>query len=83
MKKIHLVALTVICLALASCGQKSTPSDNTPITPDTEIKNKEQSARVCAPFIIIKYFLVNSFFDIWCFLKRTLEVFDKWRTDSS
>lgn len=51
MKKIHLTALMLICLALASCGQKSTPSDNTPITPDTEIKNKEQSARVCAPFI--------------------------------
>ena len=51
MKKLSFVALGILCLTLASCGQKNTTTSNDPITADTEIQNKEQSAKVCAPFI--------------------------------
>lgn len=51
MKKLSFVALGIMCLTLVSCGQKNTNSTNAPITTDTEIQSKEQSAKVCAPFI--------------------------------
>lgn len=51
MKKLSLVTLGIMCLVLVSCGQKSTTASNAPITPDTEIQDKAQSAKVCAPFI--------------------------------
>ncbi len=52
MKKLPLFAASIICLTLASCGQSSTTStDDTVITANTNIESKEQSAKVCAPFI--------------------------------
>lgn len=51
MKKTSLAILSILCLSLVSCGQKTIVPDNTPITPDTEIQSKAQSAQVCAPFI--------------------------------
>ena len=51
MKKLPLIAFTVTCMTLAACGQKTTPVNNTIITPDTTIESKEQAAQVCAPFI--------------------------------
>lgn len=51
MKKLPLVTLGIMCLVLVSCGKKSTTASNAPITPDTEIQDKVQSAKVCAPFI--------------------------------
>ncbi len=52
MKKISLLALGITCLTLVSCGKWSTAgTDNAPITANTNIESKEQSARVCAPFI--------------------------------
>ena len=52
MKKIPLLATAILCLSLASCGQSSTTTtDNTTITANTNIESKEQSAKVCAPFI--------------------------------
>ena len=51
MKKSSLIVLSLIALTLVSCGKKDvTPGDVT-VTPDTEIDNKDQSAKVCAPFI--------------------------------
>lgn len=52
MKNLPLFAASIICLSLASCGQSSTTStDDTTITTNTNIESKEQSAKVCAPFI--------------------------------
>lgn len=52
MKKISLLAAGIICLTLVSCGKSDTAStDNTPITANTNIESKAQSAKVCAPFI--------------------------------
>ena len=51
MKKIPLVLIVVMTsLTLVSCGKKASKGDVT-ITPNTEIESKEQSAKVCAPFI--------------------------------
>lgn len=51
MKKSSLLALSIVCLALVSCGKKEVTPTDAPITPTTEIESKEQSAKVCAPFI--------------------------------
>jgi len=51
MKKLPIIALSIICLTLVSCGKSTTTPSDTTITPNTEIQNKEQSAKVCAPFI--------------------------------
>jgi hypothetical protein len=51
MKKKTIIALSIIALTLVSCGKKDTKPSDTTVTTDTEIDNKEQSAKVCAPFI--------------------------------
>lgn len=51
MKKSSLIVLSLIALTLVSCGKKDVAPGDVTVTPDTEIDNKDQSAKVCAPFI--------------------------------
>lgn len=50
MKKITLVTICALGLVLASCGKTNTP-ENATVTPEANIENKAQAAKVCAPFI--------------------------------